>query len=343
MKRIVFLVVLALLHVATTNTGRAQTATVLKLGTILPDGTIWSKILKDQAAEWQQISQGRVTLRVLAGTQGDEPTIIRKMRTAGQLQAAALSAIGLGDIDPAFNVFGVPLFYDSYDELVYVMDKLTPALKARLEAKDFVLVNWGIAGWVEIFSKRPINNVRDLKGLKIFTSAGDDRMVQWYKANGLNPVPLAATDILSSLSTGMAEAVPTTPLTALSFQWYKQTPYMLDVGLSPLIGATVVTKKAWNEIAEPDRSKLLEAATRAEKRMREEVPKRDAAAITEMQARGLTVSKMDPSTQGEWRTLADAFVKTMGTDQVPKDVFDLAARERDAFRKQHPPRSDAAR
>ena len=338
MKRSAFLMLLALLCVAIVHTGRAQTATVLKLGTILPDGTIWSKILKDQAAEWQQISQGRVALRVLAGTQGDEATIIRKMRTAGQLQAAALSAIGLGDIDPAFNVFGIPLFYDSYDELAYVMDKLTPTLRSKLDAKDFVLVNWGIAGWVEIFSRKPIRNVRDLQTLKIFTSAGDDRMVQWYKANGFNPVPLAATDILSSLSTGMAEAVPTTPLTALSFQWYKQTPYMLDVGLSPLIGATIVTKKAWSDVSEPDRSRLLEAAGRAEKRMRDEVPKRDESAITEMQARGLTVSKIDPSTQTEWKTLADAFIKTMSADQVPRDVFDLAARERDAFRKQHPPK-----
>ena len=332
------LLLLALLCVATLHPARAQAPTVLKLGTILPDGTIWSKILKDQAAEWQQISQGRVTLRVLAGTQGDEPTIIRKMRTAGQLQAAALSAIGLGDIDPAFNVFGVPLFYDSYDELAYVMDKLTPALKSRLDAKEFVLVNWGIAGWVEIFSKKPIKNVSDLKAVKIFTSAGDDRMVQWYKANGLNPVPLATTDILSSLSTGMTEAVPTTPLTALSFQWYKQTPYVVDVGLSPLIGATIVTEKAWSEISEQDRARLLEAAARAEKRLRDEVPKRDASAITEMQARGLTVSKIEASMQADLKTLADAFIKTMGADQVPKDVFELAARERDAFRKQHPPR-----
>ncbi|MBI3262898.1 MAG: TRAP transporter substrate-binding protein DctP [Acidobacteria bacterium] len=330
-------IILCLATALAGRTGRAQGPVALKLGTILPDGTIWSKILKDQAAEWQQLTQGRVTMRVLAGTQGDEPTILRKMRTAGQLQAGALSAIGLGDLDPAFNVFGVPLFYDSYDELAHVMDKLTPILKAKLDAKDFVLVNWGVAGWVQVFSKRPVKNVKDLKSLKIFTSAGDDRMVQWYKANGFNPVPLAPTDVLPMLSTGTVEAVPTTPLTALSFQWYKQTPYMLDAGLSPLIGATIVLKKTWNEIAEADRAKLLDAAGRVEKRMRDEVPKRDASAVTEMQARGLAVTKIDPSSQTEWKPLADAFVKSMSTEQVPRDVFDLALRERDAFRKQHPP------
>ena len=113
---------------------------------------------------------------------------------------------------------------------------------------------------------------------------------------------------------------------------------MLEVGLSPLIGATIVTKKAWSEVSDQDRTKLLDAAARAEKRMREEVPKRDESAIVEMRARGLTVSKIDPAAQAEWKTLADAFVKTMGADQVPRDVFDLAARERDVFRKQLPPR-----
>jgi hypothetical protein len=42
----------------------------------------------------------------MAGTQGDEDAIIRKMRTSGQLQAASLSAVGLAmSIDQSFNVF----------------------------------------------------------------------------------------------------------------------------------------------------------------------------------------------------------------------------------------------
>ena len=51
--------------------------------------------------------------------------------------------------------------------------------------------------------------------------------------------------------------MPTTPLAAMLFQWYRQTPYMLDIGLAPVVGATVITKKAWNAIPEADRPKLL--------------------------------------------------------------------------------------
>ena len=100
--------------------------------------------------------------------------------------------------------------------------------------------------------------------MKLFTSAGDDLTVQWYKANGFQPVPLSSADMLSSLTTGMIEAVPVTPLSALSFQWYRYTPYMLDVGISPLVGATIVTRKAWDAISEADRTQLMAAAQKTE-------------------------------------------------------------------------------
>ena len=108
---------------------------------------------------------------------------------------------------------------------------------------------------------------------------------QWFSG----PVPLAVTDMLTSLQTGMIDAIPATPLAALSFQWYSHIPHMLDAGLGPLIGATVVTRRAWDQIAPEDRTKLLEAAAKAEARLRAEVPKQDQAAIAEMKKRGLMV------------------------------------------------------
>ena len=240
-------------------------ATVVRLGTVIPAGTIWNSILKEQSAEWSRLTAGRVRLVVMSGTQGDEDAIIRKMRTSGQLQAASLSAVSLAmSIDQSFNVFFIPMFYQDYAELAHVMDKLEPLIKQRLADKGFVFVNWGSGGWVQVFSKKPAKNLRELKAMKLFTSAGDDLTVQWYKANGFQPVPLSSADMLSSLTTGMIEAVPVTPLSALSFQWYKSTPYMLDVGISPLVGATVVTRKAWDAISEADRAQLMAAAQKTE-------------------------------------------------------------------------------
>ena len=200
----------------------AQGVTQVRLGTVIPAGTIWNTILKEQASEWGRLTGGRVRLTVMAGTQGDEDAIIRKMRTSGQLQAGSLSAVSLAmSVDQSFNVFFIPMFFQDYAELDHVMAKLEPVITQRLADKGFVFINWGSGGWVQVFSKKPAKNLRDLKSMKLFTSAGDDVTVQWYKDNGFQPVPLSSADMLSSLTTGMIEAVPVTPLSALSFQWYK--------------------------------------------------------------------------------------------------------------------------
>jgi TRAP-type C4-dicarboxylate transport system substrate-binding protein len=253
----------AALALSLTAAVRAQTA-ALKLATVVPDGSIWDKSLKKMGTDWSQATGGRVSLAVFSGgSQGDEPTVLRKMRV-GALQGASLTVVGLANIDSSFNVFNVPFFFESYDELNAVVEKLTPLLKQRVEAKGFVLLHWGHGGWLQVFSKGPVTTVADLKALKLYTSAGDDRMTQFYKAHGFQPRAMAMTDILTGLTTGMLDALPTPPLAAMAFQWYKQTPYMLDIGLTPLVGATVVTKKAWDAISAADRMKMLEIAAAVE-------------------------------------------------------------------------------
>jgi len=306
--------------------------TTIKLATLVPDGSVWDRILKDSGVKWSQATEGRVTLRIYpGGVAGDEPDMVRKMRI-GQIQAAALTTAGLADIDPAFQVFGIPMFYDSYPEMLSVLRKLEPDLKQRLEAKGFVLLHWGHGGWVQFFSKQPIKTLDDLKKAKLFVWAGDDRMVQLWKGKGFQPVALSATDILPGLETGMIDALPTTPLAAMSLQWFRKTPYMVGFGLAPLVGGVVVTKAAWNKISEADRAKLLAISRDAEKRLEIEVPKQDSTAVSEMSKRGLTVVKLAPEQASAWRATAQTFAQTMRGGIVPADMLDRAEQARTEYR-----------
>ena len=314
---------------AVTASGPSAQNVTIKLATIVPDGSVWDKALKKMGADWASGTGGRVTTTVYSGgTQGDDPTVLRKIRL-NALQAASLTSVGLASIDWSFNVFNVPFFFQNYDELNAVLEKLTPVLRQRAEAKGFVLVHWGHAGWLQIFSKRPVQTLADLKGLKLFTSAGDDRMTQWYKANGFQPRAMAMTDILTGLSTGMIEAMPSTPLASMAYQWHKQTPYMLDIGLAPFMGATVVSKRTWDSIPAADRAKMLEVSAGVEQQLRVDVPKGDSLAVTLMGAQGLKVTK---ASGDEWQQEAEVLSKTMRGQMVPPDIFDLALKERDAFR-----------
>ena len=304
-------------------TPAAEARMVVKMATLVPEGSVWDKILKEMGAEWQEATNGEVT--------GDEPDVVRKMRI-GQLHAAALSVAGLTTIDESFEVFEIPMFFDSYDELFHVLDTLRPEFEKRLLAKGYVLLNWGQGGWVHFFSQKPIVGVDDLKSQKLFVWAGNDAMVQLWRQNGFQPVALAATDILTGLQTGMIEALPTTPLAALSLQWYRQTEHMQGMGLAPLIGATVMSERAWKRLSPEAQQAILTAARETEKRLNQEIPDQDRRAVEEMKKQGISVSEVSPEVEAQWRQAAETFIEFKRKNMEAKDLLDMVRRERDAFR-----------
>ena len=312
-----------------------QARTVIKMASLVPEGSVWGKILKDMGAEWQEDTDGEVALRLYAGgVAGNESDVVRKMRI-GQLHAAALSVSGLTDIDKGFEIFEIPMFFESYEELFHVLEKARPALEKRLEAKGYVLLNWGQAGWVHIFSKQPVRSVDDLRKLKMFSVADNEAMLQLWRQNGFQPVSLAVTDMLTGLQTGMIEAMPTTPLAALSLQWFRHTPYMQDLGLAPLVGATVMTQKTWKRLSPDHQQKLLASAKGTEKRLMAEIPDQDRRAVEQMKQRGMNVIKVTPEQEKEWRETAEDFIELKLESLEVKDLLELARKERDAFRASH--------
>ena len=109
----------------------------LRLGSVLPANSIWDRSLKRMASEWQKATDGRVNLRVRA-TSGNEATLIRRRRMNNP-QVAALSPLGLQEIDEAFSVFGIPFFFQSEAEAVHVLEALTPKLRETLAENKLVL------------------------------------------------------------------------------------------------------------------------------------------------------------------------------------------------------------
>lgn len=302
---------------------------LIKIGTIAPDRSIYVTTLREMGEAWERRTNGRVTTSVYPGGDNTEEGLLREIRFKN-LQVAQLSAITLGNLDDAFNVFGLPMFYESYAEADRVLEKLGPELETRLERKGYKALNWGYVGWVHIFSRKPVTTVDDLKRLKLYTSAGDDRLAKWYRANGFTAVPLDSTEIVGSLQTRMIEAVPSPPMFALLLTWYRAAPHMMDVGFAPLMGSTVMSLETFNRLTADDQKIVLEEAKKAGQRLRSEIPRQDREAIETMQRKGLRVTKVD---LGQWRPLAERLGESMRRDGVvPGEIYDIAKRERDAAR-----------
>ena len=326
----------------------AQAPVRIKLATLAPENSPWHTALADMGAAWSKITSGRVALTIFpGGSIASESSAIAKMNPAiDGLQAATLTVSGLGEIDDAFNVFGMPFFFESDEELAAVQARLTPMLSSRLEAKGYHLVNWGNAGWVQLFSKTPIRTLDDAKRAKLYTTEGEPRAVQWYTQNGFHAVPLKQSDIPTQLKlpTGSITAAPSPPYFALALQFYRDAPYMLDLRLAPLTGATLITDRSWKKISAEDRTKMLEVAAASEKKIQAQAPTLDANAIRDMKDSTkaakvpFQVITLDAAASAQFRAEADKMTASQRGTLVPADVFDAAVKERAAYRQAKAPR-----
>ena len=307
-------------------------AQTIKLGTLAPEGSPWYNIIRDMTEDWKSTSGGKVQFRIYpGGIAGDEPDIVRKIRV-GQLHAAALSSVGLAEIAPDFQALMMPMMFASDEELDYVRNRLESKLEKLLEDKGFKVLNWGDAGWVRFFAQRPVVRPEDLKPLRLFVWGGDATYIEAWKDAGFHPVPLAATEIHTGLQSGLINAFATTPLAALSFQWFGLAMNLTDMKWAPLFGATVISTKKWQEIPDHLKPALLQSARETGTRLRQEVRRLERQAIEVMTKHGLVVHLVPPDTVAQWeRTARTAYPRLVGK-VVPAEMVAEVERLRDEYR-----------
>ncbi len=329
--RITSLIGLALLAVLFfAPAARAQNAAItLKLGTLAPEHTTFDDILQDMGAQWRKSG---VMLKIYGGGElGEEPDIITKMRI-NQIQVGVVTVVGLSKIDKAMNVLSIPMLYKDYKESDYVRSKMQPVLEQRLEAKGFKVLNWGEAGWVYFFGKTPIFTPDDLKKMKLFVWGDDADTMNIWQSAGFSPIPLSSTDILPNLQTGMINCFDTTPILALSSQWFGLAKHMTNMKWCPLIGATIITTQAWSKIPVASRPALLKAAAVADKRFRDEIRANSDKAIDAMKEHGLVVHDITPEQHELWEKLFQSVYPQIAGTLIPKDIMEMAVKYRDEYR-----------
>ena len=307
-------------------------AQTIKLGTLAPKGSPWYNIFRDMAQAWKEASGGMIRFRIYpGGVAGDEPDMVRKIRI-GQLHAAVLSGTGLSHIAPEVMALQMPMMLSSDAELDYVRERLAPRLEAILEAKGIKVLNWGDVGWVHFFAQKPVVTPEDLKPLRILTWGGDSAYVEGWKDAGFNPVPLAANEIHTGLQSGLINAFATTPVAALSFQWFGLAKHMTDLKWAPLVGATVISTKKWREIPKDVRPLLLKSSRDAGARLQREVRRFEIEAIQAMKKHGLVVHHVPPDVIARWERAFRASYPRLVGKVIPAQMVSEVERLRNEYR-----------
>jgi TRAP-type C4-dicarboxylate transport system substrate-binding protein len=308
----------------------AQEVTV-KLGTLAPNGSTWHELLKEMGERWAEVSGGRVKLRIYAGgTQGSEGDMVRKM-AVGQLQAAAITNVGMHDVVKEPQALSAPGVITSEAEFAAVFPKVESQLDRMLQAKGYVPLHWSQVGFIRIFCTKAYRTPAEMTDAKMFAWDGDPASVDAFKAAGFQPVVISSTDVVPSLQTGMINCISNVPLYMLTARLFERANHMIDLPWGYLIGGTLMRKDAWEKIPADLRPKLLAVARELGARQDAEVRKLNDDAIVAMKKQGLDVVKVDP---GPWRAAAEKSWTVVRGKVVSAPFFDEVIRERESFRSQ---------
>ena len=103
----------------------------------------------------------------------------------------------------------------------------------------------------------------DLKGRKVWMPEGDTISKAIVDAAGLSPVPLAVSDVLTGLQTGLVDTVAAPPVGAVALQWFTKAKYVTDLPVTYVYGTLVLSGKAIERLAPADRSVVREVLSNA--------------------------------------------------------------------------------
>lgn len=313
---------------------RAQTPTTrLNIATLAPEGSSWMKLFHVWAKNIEKRAPGLKVRFYSGGVAGDERDAVRKMRL-GQLDGAAVTAIGLGLIQPQVRVLELPFLFKNDAELDGVRSTLNDEFHKLFEEKGYVLLSWGDVGPVHLFTNTPVTSRADLNQLKLWAWTDDPLVRTLFQQVGLSGVPLGVPDVLPSLQTGLINACYGSPLSTLALQWSTKVKYATSMVLSQAIGATVLTKKSWDGLKPEWQQVVKEESAKLEKALLKRIRQDNVAALKRMQEQGLQVVPTPAAVQDEFlkesKVVAKKLEGKVYTHDFRVKVEQLVAAERAA-------------
>jgi TRAP-type C4-dicarboxylate transport system substrate-binding protein len=266
-------------------------ALTLKLATVAPEGSSWMVQMRKGAKEVEQKTAGRIKIKLYGGgVMGNEKAVLRKMRI-GQLQGGAFTSGAMATVYADLSLYSLPMLFNSLAEVDQVRADMDGVLIKGLEAKGFACFGFAEGGMALMFSQQQIATLADLQGKKVWVPEGDLPSYAAMEANGLTPVTLPLTDVLTGLQTGLIDVIGSSPLAAIAFQWHTQLKYFSPTPLSYIYALLVVDAEVMKKIAPSDQQVLREVLSGIYKDLDRENRVENAQAEAALLTQGLVLGQ----------------------------------------------------
>jgi TRAP-type C4-dicarboxylate transport system substrate-binding protein len=305
----------------------------LKFGSVIPADSPWEKGLNEYIKHVHDKSAGSIQIKTYLGGQlGGEVEMIKSI-AMGTLHGGAFSTASIAEAlnIPELLTFELPFLFNNDAEADYIMDKVMFQKMSDLMAKKgLVLIMWGTNGWRCFGSNvKPIYSPADLKGVKM-RSQESEMYINFYKAIGASPIPIATPDVLVSLKTGMVNGFDQTPIFSASTSWITAVKYFTLSKHVYQPGAIVLSKRAFDKMTAQEQQIILASGVKDNlvKKAREYVRVEDSEITSSLAATyKVSVIELSAAQREEFKkTTKDVYTKLevkIGTELTKKIQSEL--------------------
>lgn len=309
----------------------------IKIATVAPDGSRWMQQMRAGAEEVKTRTAGRVTLKFYpGGVMGNDAQVLRKVRI-GQLQGGAFTAGGLGERYAGLNLYGIPLLFNSLDEVDVVRAALDPELAAGLERAGFVTFGFIEGGFANLLSNEPIRSVEDMRRKKVWVPEGDNISFLAMETMGLSPSVLPVTDVLTGLQTGLIDITFASPVAALVLQWHTKVKYITDIPVSYSMGVFAIEKGVYSGLSAEDQAVVREVMGRYIRELDHEARDDNRKAAEVLARSGLTTVNVNGSDVQGWRKSIESIHPQLRMrPDIDSALFDRLLGMLAEYRRTHP-------
>tara|TARA_Y100001980_G_C14545802_1_gene325565 strand:- start:897 stop:1871 length:975 start_codon:yes stop_codon:yes gene_type:complete len=233
--------------------------------------------------------------------------IFRAVRT-GQAQIGERFMSALGKEDPLLEVDSQPFLATSYSDAMKLYKASKPEIVKSLDSKGLIFlyaVPWPAQG---LYSKKEINSVSDLKGLKF--RAYNSATIRIAELTGMAPTKIEAAEISQAFSTGAVESMITSPTTGKNKKiWENGVKYFYDIAAWFPKNMVIVNKKSWNSLDKETQELVMKEAALAERKGWQLSKQGNVADKKALAAAGMVVGKVNSTLRSHFEKVGATMAK----------------------------------
>lgn len=192
----------------------ANATYVLKAGHVLSDTHPYHKSLEYMDEYLAEKTNGDLRIEIYPNSQLGNERDLQEGCSMGTVDIGIGATATLSNFTTDFALFDLPYLFANKDQARAVLHSDWASQKlAELESLDMIGLTFWEAGMFDIVnSKRPIKEISDFSGLTIRVMENDIFMAT-MTALGINPVPMAWSEVFTSIQNGTVDGTSNPPVT----------------------------------------------------------------------------------------------------------------------------------